>query len=272
MFLQVIFDLLSILTCLFILLKLFDMLYFSIIWNLRHGRKYCDDFHKFLKEYGPKEAIKRVAKYGYDPMKICRAISKFKPRWLFTPLSNYVYRWFSLTIIGASLMNLTSIGWLKWIMLILVLALIVWEFLHQLVSRLMLGVADNINRYTYVKLPEVESPENLEWHTSRILRDTVITLLVQLFVFIASYALIYRFIDQIDPRNFYPGDQSLSLLDSFYFSLVTITTIGYGDIYAASSLSKSLVMSQIVISWTIVVLVIFHYGVSMTVSFEERKR
>jgi hypothetical protein len=53
--------------------------------------------------------------------------------------------------------------------------------------------------------------------------------------------------------SFY-SDKPLVLLDFFYFSAVTATTLGYGDISPADSLAKLLTIIQVFISMVIVAL------------------
>jgi hypothetical protein len=259
----------SIPLCLFMIIKIIDMFIFSILWDLRYGKKYSNDFHNYLKKYGAKKAIIKIGEYGHNPMRISKAISQIKPKVVFQFLSDIIYRWPSLTLLCAVLLLVVDINWLKWLIISLVLLSIISEFIHQLVSRLILGVADNINKYAYIRLSKVGAPETLQWHTSKILKDTVITILIQLFVFILSYACIYNSLDKIDPNYFLPPDKYLSILDSIYFSLVTVTSVGFGDITPIKTLSKWLVISNIVVVWTIIVLVVFHYGVSLTTRFEE---
>ncbi|QYZ80291.1 two pore domain potassium channel family protein [Methanofollis formosanus] len=59
-----------------------------------------------------------------------------------------------------------------------------------------------------------------------------------------AWAQIYQFMDEIQPGSFAydsgtgPGGV-LSLMDYVYFSFVTITTLGYGDIYPLSPAAES---------------------------------
>jgi voltage-gated potassium channel Kch len=48
------------------------------------------------------------------------------------------------------------------------------------------------------------------------------------------------------------------MVDSSYFSVVTLTIFGYGDIVSASGLAKMLVLIEVFTGFTIVVLLITH--------------
>jgi hypothetical protein len=63
------------------------------------------------------------------------------------------------------------------------------------------------------------------------------------------WALFYSIIEFFDPGSFrYSGSPTLLLSDSdlIYYSFVTITTLGYGDIVPATIHAKSFVIVEII--------------------------
>lgn len=56
-----------------------------------------------------------------------------------------------------------------------------------------------------------------------------------------AYGMIYSYIHRIDPSAFEFKDD---LIDPFYFSFTTMSSVGYGDYIPHSRLAKLLVMSQ----------------------------
>lgn len=67
------------------------------------------------------------------------------------------------------------------------------------------------------------------------------------------FAIWYRLISFWEPASF---SRALSILDSMYFSIVTLLTVGYGDITPLSSGAKGLVVAQLILTFYTVVIVI----------------
>lgn len=67
------------------------------------------------------------------------------------------------------------------------------------------------------------------------------TLLSIQTLIIIIFSIIYYFLGE---NNFY--NMNNSYLDNIYFSLVTSTTVGYGDITPRTDLAKFVVMCQLV--------------------------
>lgn len=73
----------------------------------------------------------------------------------------------------------------------------------------------------------------------------LMTLIASYLQFLYGFAIIYFLISHINPHAFSIG--SLDRLSAYYFSLVTATTTGYGDIAPQSGLARSLAMVEIFI-------------------------
>jgi len=86
--------------------------------------------------------------------------------------------------------------------------------------------------------------------------DRVVGLVVPAFAFMTFYSLqvilfacLYRIIDLYVPGNhfnFNGAPHQLAFSDSLYFSIVTMSTLGYGDIAPASQLVRALASIEIV--------------------------
>ena len=66
------------------------------------------------------------------------------------------------------------------------------------------------------------------------------------FFAVYAYGVLYVYISHIDTASF--SKTPLTFVDGQYFSLVTATTVGYGDITPRTGLAKLAVMSQICFS------------------------
>ncbi|MBU0728035.1 hypothetical protein KKA95_05105 [Patescibacteria group bacterium] len=76
---------------------------------------------------------------------------------------------------------------------------------------------------------------------------------LNIFQIILIFAIWYRFISLISPSAF---TSALTTLDSFYFSIVTFLTVGFGDITPLTTLPKVLVITQSILTFYTVVIVI----------------
>ena len=74
--------------------------------------------------------------------------------------------------------------------------------------------------------------------------QTVGTAVISYLLTIYAFALIYQSLSAGDPN---PFNTKLDLDSSMYFSIVTIATVGYGDILALSSFARTLVGFEILI-------------------------
>jgi hypothetical protein len=62
--------------------------------------------------------------------------------------------------------------------------------------------------------------------------------------FALSFALTYNMIEQLWPHSFQTANGNIGLDSLVYFSMITLTTIGYGDIVPANPLARLLAGSE----------------------------
>jgi hypothetical protein len=138
--------------------------------------------------------------------------------------------------------------------------------------------------YVYVLIGDiilsVFGHENLEKKRGMIdisnvheMRSEIVGALVKYVGGFVSFATIYTGLQKIfDGHAFviiHPS--SVAHFDFFYFSLITITTVGYGDITAALWLSKTYVMAEVLFGAGFVIL-LFTMLISLYIDIQRKKK
>lgn len=102
---------------------------------------------------------------------------------------------------------------------------------------------------------------------SRILR--LLALLI--FVLILAFGSIYYSVATASPSSFDLGCTNSKMLSCFYFSAVTMATVGYGDVKPTSELGQAVVMSQLVMGPFVLTLLVLALsaGLAALPSLEE---
>ncbi len=77
----------------------------------------------------------------------------------------------------------------------------------------------------------------------RITVDTIFAALSGFYLMAFAWGLIFSLVDLLSPGSF-SVDLHAQLQDAFYFSFVTITTLGYGDIVPVGRLARALVTTE----------------------------
>ena len=81
----------------------------------------------------------------------------------------------------------------------------------------------------------------------------VLMFILNIIQIVLIFGIWYRLISILQPNAF---SQSLDILNSLYFSIITFLTVGYGDIFPVTSLAKTLVMFQVILTFYIFLVVI----------------
>jgi hypothetical protein len=89
-----------------------------------------------------------------------------------------------------------------------------------------------------------------------VTREVVYAAMLVYFLLAQLWALVYTFLDLIDPASFsLPGGQGDFLLFEYY-SFVTLTTLGYGDITPLTKVAKAFSVLEAVVGQLYLVVVV----------------
>ncbi|OPX85795.1 MAG: voltage-gated potassium channel [Pelotomaculum sp. PtaB.Bin104] len=83
-----------------------------------------------------------------------------------------------------------------------------------------------------------------------------IRLIVFSFLLILSYAFFYMRVIYLYPNSFHGLTKESNFIDFLYFSVVTFTTTGYGDIYPLDTIARFFVFTEIVMGISLVIAII----------------
>jgi len=105
------------------------------------------------------------------------------------------------------------------------------------------------------------------------MRSEIVSALIKYTGGIVSYATIYCALQKIFMGKAFviAHPVSLSYFDFLYFSVITITTVGYGDIQASLWISKAFVMSEVMFGAGFVIL-LFTMLISLYIDIQRKKK
>jgi hypothetical protein len=143
----------------------------------------------------------------------------------------------------------------------------VWvELLQRFVFRLRLGYMDSYLRKTSAaRLHAVSSPAWEPPYELDLARDFVFLFVRLVAMVILGYAAVYSALQRtVSPGAFkgQVGEGFVSVLSLLYFSIVTIATVGYGDIVPETPLARFLVATEIMAGFALLVLLITTFSLT----------
>ena len=98
----------------------------------------------------------------------------------------------------------------------------------------------------------------------------LVVLVVNILGFLAFSATLMFSIYKSDPSSFSHPSGKVNWFEFLYFSVVTVTTVGYGDIYASNTKARMVVMLVIIIGFTFIPVQISF--VAQTLLFGEKSK
>lgn len=236
-----------------------------MLYNLRYGNELSKQFVTKIKSKKYKDAFSLLSNTKHNPNPIfekmsnnctCKAIQYalwFIYKWpvlcFSASILTYYYAWQENTLVGL-------------ILSIVCLLLVVLEFIHELVARLMLGYLDNYRRYIAIDPSGLNDYSNVFLDRNRLLKDFLLTILIQLFCFIWAFSSLYYYLSAYDVAMF--NVPINTVVSSLYFSIVTTGTIGFGDINPTLPLSRALVSFHIITIWLFTIFLMAHFFATLS--------
>ena len=109
--------------------------------------------------------------------------------------------------------------------------------------------------------------------TVQEMRQEIIGALIKYFGGIVSFATIYNGLQQLFQGTAFniPDPSPFPYFDLFYYSVVTITTVGYGDIHPTIWVSKLFVISEILFGLGFAIL-LFTMLISLYIDIQRKKK
>ena len=90
----------------------------------------------------------------------------------------------------------------------------------------------------------------LIWNGEAYNRETTLIQFLYLYATtVFSFAFLYTILQTVNKNMFHNNYPSDAFFDSLYLSIITVSTLGYGDIVPATTLAKFLVMVQTIVGY-----------------------
>jgi hypothetical protein len=224
----------------------------------------------------PRELIDRLGRAVYSGLQLndlleeCRDV--WDPtKWLFTRYlfrlpkllrtpGKWIFRWPVLMIAQASLLLWVHKQFIVTSGCVLIIAGVWLELLQRFVFRLRFGYLDTYVRKATTSYLTLESqPPFHASHHLDLVEDFVLLFGRLVLVVIIGYACVYSAIQlTLSPGSFNGelGQGWTSISSMLYFSVVTVATVGYGDIFPKTAVVRLVVASEIMAGFMLLVLLI----------------
>jgi len=189
-------------------------------------------------------------------------------------IGNYVFRWPILVIALACFAAYITTAWISWVTTSILLLAIFLQLILVFKARLTFGYLDTF--FLLSAIPKLFPKPSIMKDDLTPSRSQQFGFYVRLFAVLSitimvAFAGIYATIDQSTGCKAFDGVSSdCTIIFRFlYFSIVTMGTVGYGDIKPLYLSAQLIVAIQILISFTLVVLVLTAFSLTVETAAPE---
>jgi voltage-gated potassium channel Kch len=107
-------------------------------------------------------------------------------------------------------------------------------------------------KYHKNKIPKATFFKNKIWHVFHFLTSGYGLKLYRVLLTLLFVVLTFSVINFIFRENFFANGDICTFFDSVYFTFVTLTTLGYGDIAPTTQLGRFVIIIQTVIGISVI--------------------
>lgn len=258
------FELSALAISILLYIKAVETVIINIIPNMLHGRERILRFENEKKLHGFEKARENYLKNRKYIMFLNMCVPK--NLWFIADifyryiLGDLFYRWFILVPIASVLLTFVHNGKVALITGISILVSIFIEVFNEIMERICNGKLSNIQFNTNIQV-SITDFNKISYYKSFVIGRICKALVIRVAVIWISFACIYTSVNNLMRCSFSGMD---GLIDPLYFSLITITTTGYGDIEPTNYITKLLVVFQLFHTWILIIVMILHYGVTVS--------
>jgi hypothetical protein len=252
-------------------------LWWHTIYAVRKGTACSRDFAPFISQWrrqdsvDPRELNSLSVKYGllfrYEewwqprPKALARIPLRLVKALFYVP--TLTLGWIALILAQ------TPSNDIALIISIAILLLLIWSYAAQMfLMRIHLGAIEYFFRVLSTKRSTVE-PRG--WLTQRhdIVRGYIVVVTAFIALSVLAYAGVYYGLNRLDTKSFkdtkFEGEKQrpMSVVTAVYFSSVTFSTVGFGDVMPVTELARLVVVTQITLSVGFLVLPLLVFSATL---------
>jgi voltage-gated potassium channel Kch len=249
----------------------------STRWVIRHGEVFASELSELKRTWRTSipdtAAFHALCRLHRRPVQLeewpVARFLRLAPAVFQRPLVDYVYRFPTLLLLEATFLCLAESEILLAIGIALMLAGLWLEAVHILANRLILGQLDHAYWRTVVVRVwpyTMIQPGELFPSRRRVVRKFVELFGWLLILTLIGYTSIYVALVRTGIGAFEGIRRNVyGIADAFYFSVITLATVGYGDVYPGpeATIARLIVASEVIVGFALIVILLTSFTMTI---------